>query len=197
MRAIFALVRRGPTVAACRKLGSHIALLGLVACGPNGSAHQMAEAGHGSQKPIAAASRDSSGDMSAEACVTELEASDIRAAVKRDLARGEARFFRVWTEEKSLLAAPGIAGCRVPDVKTARTGPINQFDKQESHGSEVERQCRFAVHNYKVRYNQELAKQLGPSMGSNCSGKPGKIDPFDRPFDFEAYRMRMANVKHR
>lgn len=172
--------------------------LGLAACGSSGSVRQAAE----SERPGAALTdrpdpNGGIGRATVESCVAELEASDVKKAVRQDLAHGKTRFFRVWAGEHNYLAAPGIAGCQLLSAKSARMTPVNRFDDGNYLGSESANQCRVAINNYKIRYNQELARILGPSMGGNCRDAPGKINVLEKPFDFQAYRERVAKVTHK
>lgn len=170
--------------------------LSLVGCGPSGTAGRKESSAPQVPAPATRSSLNARpGDLTPESCVKDLEARDVKQAVKRDVARGERRFFRVWAEEHTYLGAPGIAGCPLVDVKLARIEPINRFDDSNYLVKEPERLCKFAIDNFKMRYNQELAKLLGPFLEPNCHDAPGKIDRFSKPFDFHAYRERMATIR--
>lgn len=131
------------------------------------------------------------------ACTANFTNADIPAAVARDFARGETRYFGQVTNEYD-YAASGLRNCMLAWAHSRPEPDSSYLGSPQGGRPDLGMECGMAVGNYEAAYNREQARSHPETLGRNCIG-PGDAFPpgLDRsymPSDIASYRSQMERL---
>lgn len=156
------------------KFGPFIALLAALAscdAAPAPVAKSMSGSNENGQKTDSISADD------LQSCVSDMRSRKIPEIVKSDISKGERRFYWTFASEGDLLHPPGVATCQPRHIQRLRSDKVHRFDDGKDRGDSGFK-CMMAIHDYKVRYNWEMATVEKSSISENCSGENGKLDRY-------------------